>query len=129
MSSRTSGSGGGHLEKLDVRVRPSKVRYSKSRYWVKAHFSHTKSGKRIEIKGHWVDRNRKTTKRKGYSYDRTYVKFNGGFNKLVQKVVDENKGKINPRTGKKYTKAELVQYGKDVAADVYRRKLAKYNGR
>lgn len=73
-------------------------------------------------------RNGKTFRRKPYSYKKKSLSFGGGFDSLVDKVVKENKGKINPKTGKKYTRAELIEYGKDVAADVYRRKRAKYLG-
>lgn len=80
----------------------------------------------VHVKPTVEKRKGKRIHRKGYAYKRKMIVFDGGFDDLVKKVVEENKGKINPRTGKKYTNAELVQYGKNVAADVYRRKVAKY---
>lgn len=48
-----------------------------------------------------------------------------GFDKLKNKVKREYRGKINKRTGKKWTEEELEEVGEGTAAKVYHFQLAK----
>ncbi len=77
------------------------------------------------VRPHMSHRGEKTFRVKGHKAHVEEIKYGGDFNQVAESIAKDYEGKVNPKTGKKYTKSERMAIGKGTAARIYREKLAK----
>lgn len=123
-------SGPPHAVTRRVHTAATRAKRHKKTWHVRGHYSMTKAGGRVWIKPHDAKLREKTYREGSKDYERKEIEYGGHYNEVAEKISREyerkgKEGEINPSTGKPYTYADAVQIGKDTAADVYRRKLAK----
>lgn len=109
------------VDEIHIKGHPEK--FHVHRYWVKRHVSHTKSGKKVIIPGHWNIRRVGRATVRPHRVIRKEIRYNGGFNELADKIAREYHQKH------KVPMKKAREIGKKVAADVYREKLARSYGR
>lgn len=113
-----------------IHEEPTEIHIHKKRVWIKPH-DEVRDGKTFHIDGHWEEKHELHFKEKGKTIRRKQLKFGGNFAEVEKHIYNYymkkvREHKINPRTGKPYTKAEAKAIAYGTAADIYRGKEAKY---